>query len=64
MILTVKEMEMLCVMHSGTLSATIDMLSKAENEPPERMAVVQSLIEKLSSLKDGETVSLAFDPAK
>jgi len=63
-ILTVKEMEMLCVMHSGTLSATIDMLSKAENEPPERMAVVQSLIEKLSSLKDGETVSLAFDPAK
>jgi len=64
MILTVKEMEMLCVMHSGTVSATIDMLSKAENEQPERMAVVQSLIEKLSGLKDGETVSLAFDPAK
>ena len=64
MLLTLKEMEVLCVMHSGTLSATLDLLRVAENGPPERMAVVQSLIGKLSGLKDGETVSLAFEPEK
>lgn len=62
MVLTVKEMEMLCVMHSGTVSATLALLREAENEPSERMTVVKSLTEKLESLKKGEGVSLAFDP--
>lgn len=62
--LTVKEMELLCVFHAGTLSATLGLLREAEDEPPERMAIVKSLTEKLSSLKDGETVSLAFEPEK
>lgn len=62
MVLTVKEMQMLCVMHKGTLAATLDLLREVDNEPPERMAVVKSLTEKLESLKPGETVSLAFDP--
>lgn len=60
-VLTVKEMEMLCVMHKGTASATLALLREAD-EPPERMAIVKNLTEKLQSLKSGETVSLAFDP--
>ena len=65
MLFTVKEMQVLCVFHAGTISATLDLLREAEtreNETPERMALVKSAIEKLSGLKDGDTVSLAFEP--
>jgi len=62
MLFTVKEMQVLCVFHAGTISATLDLLREAENEPPERMMVVKSVLEKLSSVKDGDTVSLAFEP--
>ena len=61
--LSVKEMEMLCVMHSGTVSETLAMLRNAE-KPFEGMIIVNSLIDKLSGLEDGEEVYLAFDPAK
>ena len=61
MFFTAKEMEVICVFHAGTLSATLDLLREAENEPPERMALVQGVIEKLSGMKSGDTVSLAFD---
>ena len=61
MFLTVQEMTALCVFHTGTVSATLDLLRQADNETPERMAVIEKLVEKLSSLKDDETVSLAFD---
>lgn len=62
--LSVEEMELLCVFHTGTRSGTLALLREAENEPPERMAVVNSLIEKLYGMKDGEMASLAFDSEK
>ncbi|MCL2816648.1 MAG: hypothetical protein FWD23_18775 [Oscillospiraceae bacterium] len=62
MLLTLKEMELLCVFHDGTLSKTLGLLREAENEPPERMAMIESLIEKLSGMEDGEPASLAFEP--
>ena len=64
MVLTVKEMELLCVFHAGTLSATLDLLRKAADQclPPERQADVQSVVEKLSGMKAGDVVALAFEP--
>ena len=65
--LTVQEMTMLCVFHAGTRSATLDLLREAENnenETPERMATIKSVIEKLSGAEDGGAVSLAFEPEK
>jgi len=64
MLFSVKEMELLCVFHSGTLSATLDLLREAENEPPEKMELVKGVIEKLSAMKPGDTASLAFEPEK
>ena len=64
MFLTVQEMTVLCVFHAGTFSETLDSLRRVENEPPERMATIKTLVEKLSIMKDGDTVSLAFDPEK
>lgn len=64
MLFSVKEMSLLCVFHKGTISETLALLREAENEPPEKMALVNSVIEKLSGLKDGDTVSLAFEPEK
>ena len=61
MFLSPKEMELLCIFHSGTISATLELLSKADDKSPERMALVNTVIEKLSSLKPGQHVSLAFD---
>jgi len=60
--LTVKEMEMLCVMHSGTVSETLVLLRSINAPPPELAATVSSLIEKLSGLKKGEEPTLTFDP--
>jgi len=64
MLLSVKEMETLCVFHAGTQSATLDALRFAASEsggPHDRADVTQSLINKLSRLGVGETVCLAFD---
>ena len=62
MMLTAKEMEVLCVFHAGTVSATLDILRELKNESGERMVHIKSVIEKLSGLKAGESVSLAFEP--
>ena len=65
MFLTVKEMEVLCIFHAGTISATLASLRKsAESKATKqyRMGDVKNLIEKLSGMKDGEAVSLAFEP--
>ncbi|MCL2392875.1 MAG: hypothetical protein FWC66_09795 [Oscillospiraceae bacterium] len=67
MFLTVKEMEVLCIFHDGTLSSTLDLLRHAEAEgtgPPSRAADINSLIEKLSNVKEGENVCITFDPEK
>jgi len=64
MLFSLKEMELLCVFHSGTLSATLALLREAENEPPERMDIVKSVIDKLSAMKPGDTISLEFEPDK
>jgi len=67
MLLTIKEMEVLCMFHDGTLSSTLDLLRHAEEvgtAPPSRAADIRSLIEKLSKVKDGENVCLAFEQKK
>ena len=64
MMLTIKEMELLCIFHDGKLSSTLDLLRHAEEEgtaPPSRAADIRNVIEKLSKMKDGENVCLAFD---
>lgn len=64
MILTVKEMETLCVFHDGTLSATLRQLHGAidkEGVAHDRIPVIKSLIEKLSKINEGDVVSLAFE---
>ncbi|MCL2853939.1 MAG: hypothetical protein FWE20_13115 [Defluviitaleaceae bacterium] len=64
MLLTVKEMEVLCIFHDGDLSSTLELLRriKAENTgPPSRMADIDSLIEKLSKMNSGDRVCIAFD---
>jgi len=64
MLLTVKEMEVLCIFYDGTLSSTLDLLRHAEAEgtaPPSRAADINSLIEKLSKVKEGDNICLAFD---
>ena len=65
--LTMKEMEILCVFHSGTLSETLGLLQEAaskKGEPPDRMAAIDSLVEKLSRMREGDVVCLAFEPEK
>ena len=65
--LTVREMEILCAMHKGTLSETLELLRDAaakESEPPDRMAAINSLTEKLSRMREGDVVFLAFEPEK
>ena len=67
MLLTVKEMEALCVFHAGTLSETLVALKNAADKgggPHDRIDDYKSLIEKLSGLKDGDVVSLAFEHEK
>ncbi len=64
MTLTVHEMSVLCALHAGTLSATLDVLrfAAAEDKPDHsNKDVILSLTEKLSGLKDGDLVSLAFE---
>ena len=66
MLLTVKEMEALCVFYAGTLSATLDSLRAAaaagENEKHHRLGDIRNLISKLSGMKSDGVVSVAFEP--
>jgi len=65
--LTIKEMEVLCIFHDGTLSSTLDLLRHAEEAgtaPPNRATDISSLIAKLATVEAGGVVSLAFDAEK
>ena len=65
MLLTVKEMEVLCVLHSGTLSATLDALRDAatkKDAPSARLSDINNLIEKLSHMNEGDIAFIAFEP--
>ena len=64
MVLTVKEMETLCVFHAGTLSATLATLREAagDTEPQPRLGDIRSLIAKLSGMEDGDAPRIAFEP--
>lgn len=60
---TLEEMQMLCVFHEGTVSATLDALRVAAKIPnANKKAVAESLVRKLSELKPGDTVALDFEP--
>lgn len=62
MFLTVREMAVLCTLHAGTLSETIALLRSVKDGRAELMATIKSLAEKLEGMKDGESVSLYFEP--
>jgi hypothetical protein len=65
MMLSKDEMHVLSALHAGTLSATLDMLRSASVSDwvsQERAEVYRTLLGKLESKQQGETVSLAFDP--
>ena len=67
MLLTVKEMEVLCIFHDGGLSSTLKLLRRIKDEgtgPPSRIADIDSLIEKLSKMNSSERVCIAFDSDK
>ena len=67
MLLTVREMNILCTFHKGTLSETLKLLRNAassETEPPDRIAAINSLVDKLSRMREGDVASLAFDSEK
>jgi len=67
LLLTVKEMEVLCIFYAGTLPATIDLLRGAMTTPHQthpRVADIETLLGKLSRMVDGDVVCLAFEVAK
>ena len=67
MLLSVKEMEVLCIFHAGSLSATIDALRGAMSVPHQthpRMADIETLLEKLPRMNDGDVACLAFEVEK
>ncbi|MCL2047410.1 MAG: hypothetical protein FWG87_01670 [Defluviitaleaceae bacterium] len=61
--LTVKEMELLCVFHAESRTATLEAVKSAalgaKGHP--RAADLNSLAEKLSQMQEGDNVYLAFD---
>ena len=63
MVLTVKEMEVLCIFHAGSLSATKEALEGAAtgSQPHPRVADIKTLLEKLSRMVDGDMACLAFE---
>ena len=67
MLLTVKEMEALCVYHAGSLSETLAALRHAVEKgggPHDRTDDIKNLIDKLSRMNAGDVVSLAFEREK
>ena len=61
MLFSVREMHIICSFHSGTLSATIEMLHAAKEMPGINKADLEYIAVKLAGLKDGDTVSLTFE---
>ena len=63
MIVTIKEMEALCIFHAGSLPATIEALQGAisSGTTHPRMTDITSLLEKLTQLDVGDTVCIAFE---
>jgi len=62
--LTKNEMEVLCIFHAGTLSATIDALrgvSSVPNQTHLRMADIEGILKKHDSMKAGSAICIAFD---
>jgi len=66
MLLTVKEMEVLCIFHAGSRLATMEALQSAaeSGHPHSKVADIKTLLEKLSRIADGDSVCLAFEAAK
>ena len=66
MLLTVKEMEVLCIFHAGSLPATLEALqsSLTGSQPNPRLSDIKSLIEKLSRMTVGDVACLAFEVKK
>ena len=66
MLLTVKEMEILCIFHAGSLSATIEALQSATEgaKAHPKLPEIKSLFRKLSRMADGDVASIGFEIAK
>ena len=66
MLLTVKEMEVLCIYHAGSLSATLEVLQGVVSAAPlhQRTDDIKSLAEKLSQMKKGDNACLTFEVKK
>jgi hypothetical protein len=64
--LTVAEMQLLCVFYAGNLPATLEAVQHAAKgaQNHHTKADFESLAEKLSQMKDGDTAFLAFEAAK
>jgi len=65
--LTKNEMEVLCIFHAGTLSATIDALRGAltvPSQPHPRVADIKSLLAKYDSMEAGAAICIIFDDAE
>ena len=64
--LTVVEMQLLCLFYAESLSATLEAVRHAakgaQNHPTK--ADFESLAEKLSQMKAGDTAFLAFEKAE
>jgi len=64
MLLTKNEMEVLCIFYAGSLSATKDALQGVLTVPGQthpRIADIETLLEKLSRMTDGDLACLAFE---
>jgi len=61
--LTVREMELLCIFYDGSPESTLDLLRHAEEEgtcPPGKVDDLKRLIGKLAGMKPGDRVYLEF----
>jgi len=61
MFLNVKEMTLLCAFYDGTVSKTIDLLSKAKDGRPDVMAMITNVRVKMESMQADEVIALSFD---
>ena len=66
MLLSVKEMEVLCIFHAGSRTETIEALQSAAEggQPHPKVADIKSLLEKLLRMTDGDVVCLGFEAAE
>jgi len=65
--LTKNEMEVLCIFHAGTLTATIEALQGAlsiPNQTHPRVADIESLLVKYDGMEVGAAICIAFDDAE